>query len=185
MIHISFISPSLGGLEEITWDLWTRLETLGSIVLLLLWGNISLELTTKRFCKKILLTFFRHFCTHLSLLERTLCLCLWCQVFAFSNTALLAPIFDTDGMLNVWLICRVYLRSVFIVFCDALCRSGVSSLWLVMPCVCLECVHCGWWCLVSVWSVFTMLGDALCRSGVCSLWLVMPCVWLECVHCGW
>ena len=27
---------------------------------------------------------------------------------------------------------------------DALCLSGVCSLWLVMSCVCLECVHCGW-----------------------------------------
>ena len=68
---------------------------------------------------------------------------------------------------------------------DALCLSEVCSLWLVMPCVCLECVHCVCWCLVSVWSVFTVVGDALCLSGVCSLWLVMPCVCLECVHCGW
>ena len=74
---------------------------------------------------------------------------------------------------------------VFTVVGDALCLSGVCSLWLVMPCVCLECVHCGWWCLVSVWCVFTVVGDALCLSGVCSLWLVMPCVCLECVHCGW
>ena len=27
---------------------------------------------------------------------------------------------------------------------DALCLSVVCSLWLVMPCVGLECVHCGW-----------------------------------------
>ena len=56
-------------------------------------------------------------------------------------------------------------------FGDALCLSGVCSLWLVMSCVCLE--------------LFTVVGDALCLSGVCSLCLVMSCVYLECVHCGW
>ena len=29
-------------------------------------------------------------------------------------------------------------------FGDALCLSGVCSLCLVMPCVCLECVHYVW-----------------------------------------
>ena len=27
---------------------------------------------------------------------------------------------------------------------DVLCLSGVCSQCLVMPCVCLECVHCDW-----------------------------------------
>ena len=36
------------------------------------------------------------------------------------------------------------LWSVFTVVGDVLCLSGVCSLCLVMPCVCLECVHCRW-----------------------------------------
>ena len=104
--------------------------------------------------------------------------------------------------------------SVFTVVVDALClcsvftvvarcpvSDGVRSLCetrldysLIIPFVCLECVHCllascvcevcslfaGVLCLCSV---FTVVGDTLCLCGVCSLLLVMPCVCVECVHC--